>query len=217
MSFGDWKRTARWTSLGHIGNQWRLVSFTAQRPPSWERYWAEHREYWRVDDPEGRKTRPWFWETFTEESFLARARVQYASLLEHYKRWNGLCKVGEVIAVIPLSPRALALSRDWKGSISDHSDLEVELHRTYSAFLIPATFECSIYSYGTITVLPGSMEVQMGERVGTSRIRHDQAGFSRSQDHSVVLDASRDRIRIWDALFEVQHRKTALYLPTARP
>jgi hypothetical protein len=205
MSFGDRKSTARWTSLGDIGSEWRLISFSERQPPSWERYWSEHREYWAVDDPEGRKTRLWFWETFTEESFLAKARLQYANYVEYLKHWSGLCKVGEVIAVIPVSPTTVVLSRNWSGSISDHSDLEVVLYQTYRTFLIPAGFECSIYSYGTITVLPGSMEAQMGERVGSSRIRHDRGGFTRAQNRGMAFNPSEGCVKIWDALFEIQY------------
>jgi hypothetical protein len=163
----------------------------------------EHRKYWGVDDPSARKTRPWFWETFTEQSFLAKAQLEHSKLIEHYKKWNGLCVVGETIAVIALTPTSRALSKNWTGQICDHTDLEVELFRRYAAFLLPSAYECRIYSYGTITVLPGSMQAQMGERVGSSRIRHDRAGFSHEQDHRIALEEGAQRIRVWDATFEV--------------
>ena len=209
MSFGYRKSESPWSALGDFGTQWRLHSFQDKQPPSWDSFWTDHRKYWRVDDPEGRKTRPWFWETFTEESFLTKARIEYEKLIDYYKHWNGLCKKGDVVSVIETSPTKIILSKNWKGSISDHSDLELSLYRTYTAFFVPDSFECSILSFGTITVQPGSIEAQMGERVGSDRICHDRASFTQSKDYRVEFDGVNGSMKIWDALFYVLNEKVA--------
>ena len=209
MSFGYRKSKAAWSGLGDFGARWRLRSFQEKQPPSWDAFWKAHREYWRVDDPEGRKTRPWFWEAFTEETFLAKARIEYEKLVQHYKHWNGLCEKGETVSVIETSPTTIVLSKNWKGGVSDHSDLEITLFRTYSLFLIPKDFECSIFSFGTVTVQPGSIEAQMGERVGSDRICHDMASFTQSEDYGVEFDGAVGQVKVWDAVFELQNEEVA--------
>lgn len=209
MAFGDRFTPAAWGTLGDIGTQWRLVSFHERPPPTWERFWADHRKYWGVDAPEGRKSRPWFWATYTEHSFLEKAREEHEKLVLYYKQWNGYCQIGETVAVVPLSPSSIALSKNWRGSISDHVDIEIELYRAHVAFIIPSSYVCEVYSYGTITVPRGSIPQQMGESAGSRRVRHNRSSFFRTQSFDVRLDAAACRIAIWDATFDISGRKDA--------
>ncbi len=209
MAFGDRFTPATWTALDGIGTQWRLLSFSQRTAPTWEKYWSDHREYWGIDDPEARKFRPWFWETYSPESFLANAREEYEVSVNHYQCWNGLCKVDETVEVIPISRSVIILSKDWKGQVSDHSDLEVEIYQAHFALLIPTTFACEIFSYGTITIPLGSVPHQMGERAGSHRIRHNQAKFNKPQSFKIAHDQAAGRIKLWDAEFQICNHSQA--------
>ena len=198
-----WKKRAQWASLGELGSKWRLKSFDQRQPPSWEKFWIDHRKYWCVDEPDGRKTRPWFWETFTEDSFLAKAKVGYSELVDYYKHWNGLCTIGDSVEVVRVAAETIVLSKQWAGAIADHSDLEIELYRNFAWLVAPLGFSCSIHSFGTVTVLPKSAEALMGERVGGSRVAHDRSAPGPSQDLSVSFNPSERIVRLWDARFEV--------------
>jgi hypothetical protein len=203
MAIMKWKKRVPWESLGELGCKWRLASFDQRQPPTWEKYWADQREYWCVDKPDGRNTRPWFWKTFTEESFLADAKMGYAKLVDYYKHWNGLCTIGDSVEVVRVAPDTIVLSKKWSGAIADHSDLEIELYRDFSWLVLPVGFSCSIHSFGTVTVLPGSAEAMMGERVGSSRVAHDRSTRASNQDLGVSFNPSERIVRLWDARFEV--------------
>lgn len=208
MSFGDRFLPAEWQTFGELGSYWQLLSFEEKKPPIWEQFWRDHRKYWGVDDPAARRTRPWFWETFTEESFLAKAEAEYQKLVIHYSRWLGAIALRQPVQVIRLAANRLVLSMEWKGKISDHTDLDLHLYRKHKIFLIPEDFVCDIFSYGTLVTLPDSEEVIIGAASpGTQRVQHNKATVFGEQNYSVSYERTSGLLRIWDATFQTNAQK----------
>ena len=191
-----------WVNLGQIGSKWQLLRFDESAPPTWERYWAEQREYWGADDKNKARVQHYFGETNTEENLLADSKKKYDEFREYLFHWNGLCKVGEKVQVVPIEPNVIALSKNWKGQVSDHSDLEVWLKEETALFFKHVRYCCEIYSFGTITVLPGSIEAGMGERVGSSRVSHRKGKFP-DRNETVELHSNDQTVTVGDAVFRI--------------
>jgi hypothetical protein len=59
-----------------------------------------------------------------------------------------------------------------------------------------------MFTYGTITIPPRSVEAQMGERVGSSRISR-RLGSSKDRIGTVKYDAALRTVSIDDAIFRI--------------
>lgn len=191
-----------WDKLGRIGQQWQLVRFSEKSPPPWESYWAEQRKYWSADATDMTRIRHYFGETDTEQNLLNDSRKKYKEFKEYLLHWNGLCKIGEVVQVIPLQSNVIALSKNCKREVSDHSDLEIWLKEEKTFLRSHVRFCCEIYSFGTIVVPKGGIEAAMGERVGSSRVSHLR-GNSTDRNESVILKSAEGILSISDAHFRI--------------
>ncbi len=190
-----------WAKLGQIGNQWQLLHFEESAPPAWDEYWAEKREYWGADDKDKARIQHYFGKTNTEENLLADSKEEYEEFKAYLLHWNGLCKTGERVQVIPIEPNVIVLSKNWKGQVSDHSDLELWLKEEKAFFLKHVRFCCEIYSFGTITVMPRSIEAAIGERVGSSRVSNREGKYPGRE--TVKLNSNDQIIAIGDAVFQI--------------
>lgn len=191
-----------WAKLGKIGSKWQLLRFDESTPPTWDKYWAEQREYWGADDKNQARVQHYFGETNTEKNLLADSKNKYGEFKEYLLHWNGLCKVGEIVQVIPIEVNVIALSKNWKGQVTDHSDLELWLKEEKALFLKHVRFCCEIYSFGTIVVLPGSIEASMGERVGPSRVSHRKGKFP-DRNETVKLNSNDLTVAVGNAVFRI--------------
>lgn len=194
--------SSSWKAFAPVGSEWTLRSFDEHRPPPWEKYWADQREYWGADNPDKQRVQLYFGADDTEANLLRKSRAGYADFCAYLKKWHGLCEVGDKIEVVPIQRNVLVLSTDWKGEVSDHSDLEVWLNRRLFQMARTKRFFAEIYSFGTIVVPRGSIEHQMGERPGKSRVSHRQ-GSNPDKEESVVYSAPSSEIQIGDAVFSI--------------
>lgn len=196
--FGTIFSDISWDKLGNIGKQWGLISFPEKSPPTWESYWADERKYWGADEPDKKRVRLYFGEHNTEKNLLAKCKKRYAEFKEYLLHWNGLCKIGEIVHVIPIEANVIVLSKNWKGEISDHSDLEIWLKEEKTFLRRHVRFCCEIYSFGTIVIPKDSIEAQMGEPVGSSRVSHQHG-----KNKKITFSPSESIVSISDAKFNV--------------
>ncbi len=116
--------------------------------------------------------------------------------------FGSLCGVGETVQVIPICWNVIALSKNWKGVVSDHSDKEIWLKEEKTFLRRHVRYCCEVYSFGTLYVPGGGIEEEMGERPGTSRVSH-QFGRTASSDPTVTLNSGEKSIGIADACFRI--------------
>lgn len=195
-------REIAWDALGQIGSSWELISFAEREPPTWEAYWSDERKYWDADNPDKRRVQLYFGDINTEETLLSASKKKYEELKQYMLHWNGLCKRGETVQVIPIESAVVALSKNWKGAVSDHSDLELVLKEERKFFGKHVRFCCEIYSFGTRVVSRGSIEAQMGEPVGSFRVSH-RRGSTPDKNEPVVFNIREGIIAVSDAKFRV--------------
>lgn len=191
-----------WEKLGVIGKKWELISFPKKTPPTWNSYWSDQRQYWGADEPSKKRVQHYFGAENTEENLLADSKKEYEEFKEYLLRWNGLCKVREVVQVIPRESNVIVLSKNWKDEISDHADLEVWLKEEKTFYWRHIRFCCEIYSFGTRFVPKGSIEAQMGEPVGSFRVSH-RRGESREKNEIIIFNQQEGIVYINDARFHV--------------
>jgi hypothetical protein len=195
-------RDSSWAKLGPLGRRWRLESFNYRKPPTWDQFWAQQREYWGADAPDKRRIQLYFGEKDTEERLLLDAQRRYAEFKEHLLKWNGLCKIGDEVDVVQIDQSVIVLSRNWNGQVADHSDLELWIKEERVFLFKRLRFCCEIYSFGTIVVLPESPEIAVGERVGMSRVSH-RRGQSPDRNETVQLDSLLGAVCVSDARFKI--------------
>lgn len=186
-----------WSKIGLIGSEWQLISFTEKIPPKWEKYWVEQRAYWGADAEDRGRFEFYFGKSNGEKKFLEKTQQGYQSFVEFLKYWNGLCKIGENIQVVNFDNNVIVLTKNWVGSVQDHSDLEVWLKQKYLYSLFPKDFWCEIYSFGTIsgeTIHP----FEQGSNGKDKRVSHQKG-----KDERVVLDLETKTIQISDAVFRI--------------
>lgn len=192
-----------WDQLGNFGRRWDLLRFNQRKPQLWEEYWADQRAYWHADSEDKRRVQLYFDTKDTEANLLAKSRKGYADYCEHLTKWNGLCKSGDTVDVIRTQSDTIVLSMQrHDGRIRDHLDVEIEFGEERGFLFLRKRYCCEIFTYGTITILPGSVEAQMGERIGSSRIRHRHGG-SRDRVETVTFDDAQRLVSIDDAAFRV--------------
>jgi hypothetical protein len=191
-----------WARLGQVGTVWRLLEFDESQPPTWESYWADQRKYWGADKQDRNRVELYFGKEQTEENLLRKAKDGYEKFCEYLHLWNGLCALGDELSVIPQQPNVIVLTKDWKGEIADHSDLEVWLKQQRDFLVFRKRFCCEIYSFGTLVIPEGSIEAQMGEKPGTQRISH-RKGKERDKNETITLIPAQNRIQVSDALFQI--------------
>jgi len=152
------------------GKKTRLISFEKQKPGSYESYRERNL-----------KDYPHLYSNVSEEEM----RKKYDQFREYMNKFNGCCNLNQQISIIPTDqPNVIIFSTNWKGDISDHSDLELWFRSNRKYFWsLKKSFSCEIYSFGTLTVYPGSMEARMGERVGKSKISHCQGIYQVNFDN----------------------------------
>jgi len=191
---GDWK------NLGNIGSKWKLINFSERNPPTWESYWKDEREYWDADREDKSRVEHYFGKENTEENLLKKCRKGYKNFTDHLKKWNGLCKVGEIVDIIRLESNIIALSKNWSGEVKDHDDLVIRLLNEKTFYGKHVQFRCKILSYGTIVVPKGSLPNQMGEPAGSSRTTHSHGN---TKYHREPVHLENHIIKINDASFSI--------------
>jgi len=188
-----------WSKLGPIGSRWRLEAFAPLTPPSWDEFLAEERRYWGADSANKARFHSYFGMEDPEAVFLEQTRKRYANLVQHRRRWKGLCEVGEIVQVIEIAPNVVVLSKNWKGQVSDHSDLEIWLKEERTRFLLKRVrFCCESYSFGTIVVPRGSLPNLIGEAAGSSRVSHLVG-----KDETVSISGKHKTVSIGNAVFTI--------------
>lgn len=196
------ERDVPWKKLGLIGRTWRLLAFPLPIAPAWETYWKEQREYWGADRTDWTRLENYFGKDDPEAALFAKAKNGFNDFLKYQKTWNGLCEIGETVSVNLIEPNVIALSKNWTGTVKDNSDLELWLREETTILFRRVRFYAEIYSFGTVVVFPGSIEAQMGERPGSSRIAH-RKGRSSDRKETVALDEKAHTIAVADAIFEI--------------
>jgi hypothetical protein len=191
----------KWERFGEIGRRWELLQFDQRKPPSWAEFWATQRAYWNADSPDKRRVQLYFGTEDTEANLLAKTQKGYVDFCDHLLKWHGVCKVGEKIDVVLTHPNIIVLTKEWQGEIRDHTDVEIELSEE-RRFLFHKRYCCEMFTYGTITIPAGSIEAQMGERVGSSRISR-RLGSSKNRIETVGFDRALRTVAIDDAVFKV--------------
>jgi hypothetical protein len=188
-----------WDSFFPTGSQWRLLKFNIRFPQGWKEYEADARKYWGADSPDQQRFTRYFGEQNTEETFFKKTQMQYAEYVDHVRKWEGLCYVNESVQVITLEPHVIALSKDWKGTISEHSDLEIWLKEERTWHRRHIRYCCEGYKFGTIYVPHDGIEAKIGERPGQSRVAHKWG-----PDRTITFDKDRNEISLGDAIFFVE-------------
>lgn len=191
----------KWKQLGDIGRRWELLQFDQREPPTWDDFWATQRAYWHADSPDKRRVQLYFGTDNTEANLLAKTQKGYVDFCEHLLKWHGVCKIGEVVDAVVTLPNTIVLSKEWHGEIRDHTDVEIELSEE-RRFFFRTRYCCEMFKYGTVTIPAGSVEAQMGERVGSSRISR-RIGSSQSRIETVRYDAAMRTVSIDDAVFRI--------------
>lgn len=191
----------KWKQLGDIGQRWELIRFDQREPPTWDEFWATQRAYWHADSPDKRRVQLYFGTENTEANLLTKTQKGYVEFCEHLLKWQGVCKVGEVVDAVVTLPNTLVLSTEWQGQIRDHTDVEIELSEE-RRFLLHTRYCCEMFKYGTFTIPAGSVEAQMGERVGSSRICR-RIGSSQNRIETVQYDAASRTVSIDDGVFRI--------------
>ena len=191
-----------WEKLGAIGKKWELIAFPQKPIPTWDSYWSDQRENWGADEPDKKRTQLYFGVENTEEHLLADSKKKYEEFKEYLQYWNDLCKVGEVVQVISRETNVIVLSKNWKGEISDHADLEVWLKEERKLYWRHIRYCCEIYSFGTSVVLKGSVEEQMGEPVGSFRVSN-RRGESRDKNETITFNQQERIVCISNARFHI--------------
>lgn len=196
--FGTIFSDISWNKVGNIGAQLRLLSFSEKQPSTWESYWTDQRKYWGADEPDKKRVSFYFGEHDTEQKLLADSKKKYSEFKEYLLHWNGLCKIGEVVQVILREANITVLSKNWKGEISDHSDLEIWLKEEKTFIRRHIRYCCEIYSFGTRVIPRGSIEAQMGEPVGSFRVSHQHG-----KNETIEFDSGKGTLTISDAKFHI--------------
>lgn len=191
-----------WSKIGDIGKRLILQSFDVPSPPIWEKYFKDHLKYWNFDDPKLVRAKRFLGDDITLEKFEKKERKEFEKYKDYRLHWNGVCKIGESVEVIPIEPDVIVLSKNWKGEVSDHSDLEIELKQERGFMFRHIKHLCVIYSFGTLAgVEKGDINNQLGEAVrGDTRISHKK-GMSEEQEMPVIH--SGNTIKIRDAVFKI--------------
>jgi len=172
-----------WERFGRLGKAWLLQSFSVRPPPTRGEYLAFAKKYRGEGDGTG--------------SFLRETKEGFERDQEYALLWNGLCKVGESVQVVPVQSNVVALSRRWTGQVKDHSDLEVWIteERTLWGFGQRVRFACEVYSFGSISMGP--------HRSGT-RVAHRRP-FLHPFEPDDRLRRHGETLQVLDAVFSVQH------------
>lgn len=133
------------------------------------------------------KTYEWFlWRDLEGQALEDELRRRFKRYCDYYELFEGCCLMGESVQVIPTDDtRILILSKNWKGTFSDHSDLELHLSGV-SKF--PLFFEVrhmvTIFSSGTRFVPRGGIEERCGgESPGYHKISHKRREYQLELDN----------------------------------
>lgn len=193
------KNDIPWSQLCEIGKKWQLLNFIRSSPESWEDYWIYEREYWDADSEDKSRLQLYFGKENTERNFLNKTKKRYEEYVIYLSLWKGLCRVGEIVKVILLEKNVIALSKDWRGKVSDHSDLEIWLKEEKFLFK-HLGYCCDVYNFGTIYVPHNSLEELMGERPGKWGVSH-----KKGTDIEVIIKENENLklIKIGDAIFRI--------------
>jgi hypothetical protein len=187
-----------WNSIGEIGSSWQLLNFEIKTPMSWEKYWQDKLVYWTENKEHFQYI---FGYDNPEKKLLEQCKNEYKSYKESCLKWNQLCKVGEKIQIIHFYPNSIVLSKNWKGEVSDHSDLELCLKEEKFLLFKHIRFCCEIYSFGTLTILPEEERIA-GVRAGDYR-RANRLGDTPDRNETVSIFNNGRNIKISDAVFAI--------------
>ncbi len=193
----------KWEKLGKIGNHWKLLNFNEEPTPIWEEYCFNYLQRSINKDTNSE-------DLDKTKKLVNDCKDKYNKHLNHISHWNGLCKKGEIVQVVHVDPYVIILSKNWKGEISDHSDLEIWLAGKQSFLNRHINYQCEIYNFGTLSITEDSPEVLIGSaEPGDYKISHRVGSYlwlyreKNKSKQTVFLNSENKTIKIEDALFQI--------------
>lgn len=126
------------------------------------------------------------WRDFEGQSLEDELKRRFDSYRNYHELFEGCClKGGTVDVVLTQHPNVIILSKDWKGSFSDGSDLELHLFGSSRFPLFPTVrHTVTLYSSGTGFVPYGGMEHRLGgETLGYHKVWHKRGPYDLTVDN----------------------------------
>lgn len=103
---------------------------------------------------------------------------KHDSYVDYLNTFNNCCKLGEVVEIINTNrPDVIIFSKEWKGSKTLHSDLELWLWKDYKFPFIKNNFRCEFFSFGQIEV-PANDPISRFEGSGKSLVSHSNGIYN---------------------------------------
>lgn len=191
-----------WEKLGPMGAKWELVDVAQANIPSWESFWSDQRTLWGADKPGQKRVQRFFGVENAEEKLLAASRKKYDELKAYLLIWKGLYNIGDTLQVIPQSSNVMVLSKDWKGYVSDYSDLEIWLKEEKLFYWRRVRFCCEIFSFGTRIGANGDFGPELTGPAGGKTVSH-RRGAKQDENETVTFNQQERMISIGDATFRM--------------
>lgn len=192
---------SRWDRLLQGQDRWTLCAFDCRTPPTWPEYLADQRKYWDADSPDQGRFRLYFGETDTEATFLEKTRERYASFVDYYDYWHGLCRVGETVHAVLIEPNVIGLYKDVR-SVGGTPNMEIWLNVEIGFFFRRIRYFAELYKFGSVVAVAEAVGDKMGKPLVTNTVSH-RCGREPGMCETVSLD-DRGRIRIGDAMFRLE-------------
>jgi len=154
---------------GIIGRQAKLIYFKEKEIKNYE----DFKNYYL-------RTYPKIYRQYSDKKFIK----EYNDHLEYSKKFNGCCKLNETIEIVPTKrPDIIVLSKDWKGKITYHADLEVRLRKDYKFPFLNNKLICEFFEYGRIYI-PENDPLALLEGSGSSLTKNSYGIYEVNIDNT---------------------------------